>query len=260
VPTLRELQTSLRASILERDRLDVAHVAAHVNADGIGACARLAVYRHHVFATLTAVLESTFPVVCRLVDRRFFVFAADRYIRDHPPLTPCLFEYGVSFAEFLADFAPCRHLGYLPDVARLEWAINVALHAPEAPPLDPGVARVAPEAVAGLTFRLEPSLTMLASAWPVDQIWRANQPGGDGVVDLDAGGARLEVRRRGDDVVFRTVTPADFAFRDTLWRTGTLQDAADAALSRDGAFDAGAAVRALVDEAALVMPAPHSGT
>jgi len=43
--------------------------------------------------------EATFPVVCRLVDRRFFGFAADRYIHDHLPAGPCLFEYGGTFID-----------------------------------------------------------------------------------------------------------------------------------------------------------------
>lgn len=253
--TLRELQAGVRAAVLGDERASSRDVASDVHGDGIGASARLAVYRHHVLTTLTAALEATFPVVCRLVDRRFFAYAADRYIRDDPPVTPCLFEYGATFADFLGDFPPCRDLGYLADVARLEWAMNVALHAPDAPTLDPRGWMLTPAAIACLTFRLEPSLTLLASSWPMDHIWRANQPGADpeATVDLDAGGARLEVRRRGDDVVFRTLAPADFAFRDTLARAGTLQDAVEAALSIDTAFDLVATLRALVEERALVM-------
>ena len=35
---------------------------------------------------------------------RFFGFAADRYIHDHLPAGPCLFEYGATFPDFLAGF------------------------------------------------------------------------------------------------------------------------------------------------------------
>jgi len=41
-----------------------------------------------------------------------------------------LAEYGDGFADFLAGFAPAQSLPYLADVARLEWAINAAYHAP----------------------------------------------------------------------------------------------------------------------------------
>jgi hypothetical protein len=49
--------------------------------DGLTAEARLAIYRHHVFITLTAALQTTYPVLCRLVHERFFGYAADQYIR-----------------------------------------------------------------------------------------------------------------------------------------------------------------------------------
>src|SRR5213596_1403950 len=117
MPALRELQTLFKASLLAGDE---EAVIQQIEGDGLDPRARLAVYRHHILTTLTAVLESAYPVVCRLVDRRFFAYAADAFIRRHPPTGPCLFEYGADLAPFLADFPACRHLVYLPDVARLE--------------------------------------------------------------------------------------------------------------------------------------------
>jgi hypothetical protein len=221
--------------------------ATAVRADGLGASARLAVYRHHVFTSLTAVLESTYPVVARLVDRRFFRYAAHRYVREHPPAGPCLFEYGGTLPEFLARFEPCRHLTYLPDVARLEWAMNTALHAPDAPPIEPPALLHRAEAA------LHPSVTLLASAWPVDEIWRANQPGAEETtVGLDPGDVRLQVWRARDEVVFRRLSAADFAFRVALARTRRLTDAATAALDADPTADLATLVRAVLDEDALV--------
>ena len=67
--SLRELQAGVRAALLADDERGV---APDVVDDGLSASARLAVYRHHVFTSLTEALEATYPVVCRLVDRRFF--------------------------------------------------------------------------------------------------------------------------------------------------------------------------------------------
>ena len=119
---------------------DAGAAAREIEADGLAPEARLEIYRHHVLTTLTSALEATFPVVCRLVDRRFFAYAADRYLRAHPPTGPCLFEYGDSFPDFLAAFPPCRDLAYLPDVARLEWAMNAALHAADVDAIDPATS------------------------------------------------------------------------------------------------------------------------
>lgn len=243
-PGLRELQTGFRAALLDGDERAVTAV---IGADGLGSSARLAVYRHHVFTSLTAALESTYPVVARLVDPRFFRYAAHRYVRDHPPSSPCLFDYGAALPDFLAAFEPCRHLAYLPDVARLEWAMNAALHAPEAP-------AIAPEALrATAVVALHPSVTLLTSAWPVDAIWRSNQPGAvDDAVDLLAGTVRLQVWRAGDEVVFRGLSPAAFAFRAGLARTGRLEHAAGAARGADPAADLVTLVREVLDEEVLV--------
>jgi hypothetical protein len=73
--SLRELQRDVRAALLGSED---AGAAALVAADGLAPEARLQIYRHHVFTTLTAVLQAVFPVVCRLVDERFFGYAADR--------------------------------------------------------------------------------------------------------------------------------------------------------------------------------------
>jgi len=208
--------------------------------DGLTPGARLQIYRHHVLVTLTEALVATFPVVCRLVDRRFFGYAADQYVRKHPPVSPCLFEYGESFADFLATFPACGHLQYLADVARLEWAIHRAVHADDAGILDPTrLAEVAREQVGQIGLALHPSVSLLISPFPVDRIWRANQPDADSdaSVSLDAGGVRLEVRRLEEDAVFRALDPCSYALRAALAGGAPLESALAAARSADPVAD-----------------------
>jgi hypothetical protein len=246
---LRELQAAFRAALLVDDE---AAVTLAIADDDVGVSARLAIYRHHVFTSLTAALEATYPVVTRLVDRRFFAWAADRYVRAHPPAGPCLSEYGGEFPAFLAQFPACAHVPWLADVARLEWAMNVALHAPDTVALEPDALRaLEPRALARLTLRLEPSITLLESPWPIDAMWRANQPDADGVVDLGSGEARLEIRRLDDDVVFRALPPGTFAFRAALAAGRALEDAVERALAAEPGFDLAGEIRALIDERVL---------
>jgi hypothetical protein len=242
---LRERQVHVREALLGAGTSAALHGIA---GDGLSPEARLAIYRHHVTATLTDVLRSTYPVVCRLVDERFFAYAADRFITAHPPTSPCLFEYGEAFAEFLSSFEPCRHLVYLPDIARLEWAINAAEHADDAMELDPRILAETPgDDLVGATLRFHPAVTLLSSPWPVDRIWCLNQPDADpeATVDLDAGGVCVEVRRRGDDVVLRTIERADYTFRHALHEGRSLGEAADAVFAVDAAFDLTRAVHDL---------------
>ena len=246
---LRELQAAIGAAMLGGD---ASAAGREIEPDGLAPEARLEIYRHHVLTTLTSALEATFPVICRLVDRRFFAYAADSYLRAHPPTGPCLFEYGDSFPDFLAAFPPCRDLAYLPDVARLEWAMNAALHAPDVDAMDPAcLAHIAAEDTPRLTFAVDPSVSYLESPWPVEQIWRANQDEDSAPsdpIDLASGGVRLEVRRAGDVVSMSPLAAADYALRTALARGGTLEDATAAALGVDPHFDLTAALHALLGE------------
>jgi hypothetical protein len=256
VRALLELQADFAAAILDRDAGAVASLIAR---DGLSPAARIQVYGHHVFSSLTEALESTYPVVCRLVDRRFFGFAADRYVRSHPPAGPCLFEYGATFPQFLAAFPPCAGHPYLADVARLEWAMNLSLHAEDAAPIAAGeLARVPPRDVGRLTFRLDPSASWLASPWPIDRIWGANQLEAEpeARVDLAAGGVMLEVRRRDDVPTFRPVARAEFLFRSALGTGVSLATAVDTALQGEPRFDLTAAIRALIEEELLIAFTP----
>ncbi len=249
---LRELQSAIRGALLGGDdRL----AAAEILGDGLLAEARLEIYRHHVLTTLGAALEATYPVICRLVDKRFFAYAADSYIRANPPTEPCLFEYGATFPDFLAAFPPCRDREYFPDVARLEWALNVALHAEDAGALDPArLSEVSAEEMPRLTFKLDPSVSLLASPWPIDRIWRANQAdaASSESVDLRAGAVRLEIRRRDGAATMRPLDPAVHVLRTALALGKTLAEAAASALAIDPSFDLSGALHELLEERILV--------
>jgi hypothetical protein len=261
--TLPEVQAGFALGVLQEDARRVQDV---IDGDGLTPAARVQIYWNQVFTSLTEALETTFPVVCRLVDRRFFGFAANRYIRRHPPTGPCLFEYGGTFPAFLASFPPCAGHPYLPDVARLEWAMNLASHAEDSAPIAPAtLARVPPDDVGRVVFQVESSASWLRSAWPIDQIWRANQPGSGpaGTVDLAAGGVTLEVRRRDDILTMRALEEGEFAFRAELGSGATLETATEVAAAADPTFDLTAALRSLLDEAlitgfALAPPTPQA--
>jgi hypothetical protein len=240
MPSLLELQLQLRRAVLGGD---TAALGAAIRDDGLDPPARLRIYRNHAFATLGAVLEGNFPVVCRLVDKGFFTYAAHEYLREHPPHSRCLVEYGADFADFLAGFAPCMNLPYLADVARFEWAISMAATVREAAPLPvEALAAVPPEKAADLALRLQPSVSYFASGWPIDTIWQANQQTDVPTVDLARGGTCIEIRRAGDAVVWRQLDPGAFAFRRALADGLVLATAAATAIAADPAFDLAAAL------------------
>jgi hypothetical protein len=244
MPVLGELQTLFKSALLQHDH----SVVSTVLGDDLAPDARLAIYRHHVFTTLTEILKAAYPVVCRLVDERFFAYAANQYIRQQPPTGPCLFEYGASFPYFLADFPPCRELVYLPDVARLEWAIHAAWHAKEATPASPERLRgLTPDELACLTLVFAPCASYVSSPWPIDRIWRVNQSDADPTetVCLEGDGVRLEVRRIADNVMYHVLDAGTFAWRAALAEHQPLAEAVEAALAAAPDFDLPTALQAL---------------
>ena len=240
--SLRDLQAAIGAHVLGARALDPdgPSLATHLREDGLRFERRLQIYRNNTYGSLTEALKDSFPVVCQLVDERFFKYAAHEYIERHPPRAPRLAEYGADFAAFLAGFEPARSLAYLPDVARLEWAINEAYQAADAPTLDPArIAAVPQERYAALAFVVHPSCRLVTSPFPVDRIWQAHQPGGDPAtpIDLAAGGCRLLVDRRDGEIRFLSLDAPGRAFIEGLVAGRTLQAAYETAAAVDPTFD-----------------------
>jgi Putative DNA-binding domain len=249
---LPDLQAAFAAALLGGDAVPMPD---DIVADGLAPAARLQIYRHHVLTSLTEALRATYGVVNRLVGAGFFAYAADAYVRAEPPAGPCLAEYGASFPAFLSRFPACAGHPYLGDVARLEWALNVALVAPDVAAVAPAaLAAVAPGAEERVVLALDPAASWLRSPWPIDRIWHANQAGVDpgNAVRLDAGGVALEVRRSGARAVFRAIGPPVHAFRASIGGGAPLLAAAEAALAEDPGFDLAFAVRALFEDALVV--------
>ena len=91
----------------------------------------IAPYRHSIRRNYRNALGATYRVVKRLVGEPFFNAAVDAYVAAHPSGCADLNVYGDRFDRFLADYPPARTLPYLPDVARLEWAIDRVHNAAE---------------------------------------------------------------------------------------------------------------------------------
>jgi hypothetical protein len=241
---LRELQCGIGQAVLGHDQASILKAIA---GDGIAPSARLQIYRHHYETSLTEALKAIYPVVCRLVDDRFFGYAAHEYIKVSPPRRVCLHEYGEGFPAFLAAFPPCIGLPYLADVARLEQDINAVLHSPASVAMGSDeLKNIALGDYGRLVFAFSPALRYLDSPWPVDHIWLANQPGADAAVDLQEGGCRLEIRQRGEEVVFARLEEPEMALRRALASGAPLAEAAAAALAVEPLFDLAMALRRLL--------------
>ncbi|MBN8632564.1 MAG: putative DNA-binding domain-containing protein [Rhodobacterales bacterium] len=147
--------------------------------EGRPAPKRFSVYRNNIATSLTRALQAAFPTVGKLVGEEFFKAMAVVFLRVHPPRSRMLMLYGDAFPAFLEGFQPVRHLGYLPDVARLDQAMRESYHAADSRALgEADFQRLIGEDLAGLRLTLAPSLRLVRSAWPIVSIWAAHAEGG----------------------------------------------------------------------------------
>ena len=103
MPALRELQSAFLDAMFGPDTPQLLETIVGA---GLLPAARLQIYRHHVLTSLTDVLQATFPVICRLVDERFFRYVADAYIRQYPPRPRACLSMGHTFRTFWRPFPP----------------------------------------------------------------------------------------------------------------------------------------------------------
>lgn len=233
MPSLRELQARFAADLL----------GDAPAGEGIAA------YRRNARANYRNALRATYPVVAALAGGAFFDAAVDAYVAFDPPRSGDLNVYGATFARFLEGHGPARVLPYLPDVARLEWALDAATRAADAA-LEPDavMARLqalGAESAAHARLALHPSCRRLACAYPAFEIWRFHQlPEGEARPPaVERAAQRLLVRREGERVLAEKLDPAEDAWLAAIERSATLEASAEAALACDGAFDLAAALR-----------------
>jgi hypothetical protein len=236
MPTLLETQQIMRSSLLGHDNQAVADfLSAESCSESIN------IYRNTVLISLTKALKLSYPVVLQLVGEEFFEATALEFARKEPPQLAYLDRYGGGFSTFLRAFLPAAGVPYLADVARLEWAINRAIHAPDLDAIDVhALEAISPADQERVRFRWHPSISLLDLAYPADVIWRAIVDGNDSAlaeIDIDAGPVWLLIERGKIGVrVERMQRPAWMLARQLFSRTA-IASVIGASDSLDVAFE-----------------------
>ncbi|SFU68574.1 MNIO family bufferin maturase [Pseudoduganella namucuonensis] len=211
---------------------------------------RYALYRGNLSATWAKTLAAAYPVIAQLVGDEFMAALGKEYGRAHPSASGDLNQFGGHFAAFLAGFPHTADLPYLPDMARLEWALHRAHYARDAPALAAvDLAAVPPDELETARLRLRPASAAMAFEWNVVPLWLSHQPDGPPFPDdMRVACHGLIVRPHWKTRLLPLVPPAHAALA-VLQAGGDFGAALDAAFDIDEAFDVAAQLRSWLDHA-----------
>ncbi len=212
---------------------------------------RYNVYRNNVTVSLIASLTSIFPAVERITGADFFRAMARSHVRETPPASPLLFEYGRDFPDFIDHYEHAQNMPWLSDVARIERAWLDAYHAADAASLRAeNLAAIPPEELGGVIFRPHPATRLMSSAHPAVTIFAMNRGTGPvtRVEDRPEDGL---ITRIDDEVTVRLLPPGGAAFFNALLAGECLAAAVAAGLDADPAFDLSAAIGEMIASGAF---------
>ena len=140
----------------------------------LGAAQRLDVYANMYFFRLLECLGEDFPALHARVGHERFHALASEYLAVHPSQHPSLRRLGGALADFLETHPFAAEVGYLPDLARFEWALLAAFDAPDAAPLPAErLKELSAAQWPSLRLELTPSLRILEARAPVHEVWAA---------------------------------------------------------------------------------------
>lgn len=251
--------TSLREQQLAFADALRANSGVPANAPAVRPIANLGIYRNNTDWQFRHALACSFPVLCRRVGDDFFRQLAFHYRKHFPSRSGDLHWVGLEFPRFLAEHLAGGDYAWLADLAALEWAREEASVAEELPALDvTSLAGFAPGELEGLTFRLQPSLKLGGSDYPVLSVWQANQMENAPPVDQSLGSERYLIHSRGESVMVAALTRAWFSFLQALQNGQPLGNAMEAAsLDESGLL---AALRFTFGEQLVVGLTPRTGS
>jgi hypothetical protein len=210
--SLLALQTAFHAEIVADDESEAP------SSPGMG------IYRDAYRARLLSALETSFVRTRRWVGAEAFTAAACHTILTDPPTGWTLDDYGADLPHLLESlFAQDPEVA---ELAWLEWQMQKAFAAPDAPQLDPAAlaaAGLSGEDWDALAFTMAAGFAGRAVVTDCAALWIALEAGeAADFVPAGTGGEFLLVWRQGLSPHFRVVDPAEYSALTKLASGATL--------------------------------------
>jgi len=239
---LSKIQKNFKEMILEpdySDREQEVFRAMFRQNYGIALENRMKVYRNNIVRGLSDAAMAALPMTRKLVGEAFLEQAMRHYVLQNLPEEGNLTLYGMGFPDFIKEYEPARHLPYLSDFTRLEWAWEAAYYADDDRALDPVLlADISEEKLLHLVFAFRSSFSLLDSVFPLDEIvdfCRADEA--EEMHELSNKGAKLMVFRPDLKVEIRKLDESEYKFLKLLQQGQTIERVVVTLLESDPNFN-----------------------
>lgn len=223
-PTLVQIQRWMKTHIQPGARPDPAAAACLNTQGGDPGVERLAVYAGGYFARVHDALAEIYEAVRHLLGDEAFRQLAEEYAVAYPSGEYNLTYVGRQLPGFLQGHAQTARLGFLPDLASLEWRIAMAFHAFDESPVDvQTLSEAASQDPEGLTLEFQPSAQVFTSTWPVVDLWQARRTPLVSIdIPLEGRPQSALIYRRGSEVFCEILPKEAFVLLEGLLSGATL--------------------------------------
>ena len=203
----------------------------------------LQVYQANAEVLALRSLQASYPVVHQLVGDEAFALLARDLWHQAPPTRGDVAQWGGGLAALIRSIPQLADEAYLPDVARIEWALHQAATAADATADLASLALLTQHDPNTLTLQLAPGTTVMQSPQPAASVVTAHLYASP---SFDTVGQKLRAQTPESTLVWRqglrpmvAACPlADALFVEGLLQGGSLIAALEASSSTtDSAFD-----------------------
>lgn len=196
---------------------------------------RISIYQNNSRGACAAALAKTYPVCQQLLGDACFEALCHRYITDHPPKLANLNRYGDQFRSFIEEemdsSIELAAIGYLPDVAIMEWQLQASDYAAKDLRISDERLQVLaelPEAQQqAIRFMLRSDISVLHSRYPLHLLWdhhkHADATGND-QLHLEPDDYYFCIHRQGYEPVVEPVDKECFQLLEGLLANMTMNE------------------------------------
>jgi hypothetical protein len=127
----------------------------------------LKVYRGNLVFGLIGAMKETYVFTRFLLGEQNFNFFCRDFLYQNPSRDSDLIQYGEGFGKFLTTRMEIAHLVFIPEVARLEWALERVFYAKP----EPSFTGELPENWKELKPRFKNSVRLIQSPFKIHEAW-----------------------------------------------------------------------------------------